>query len=997
MRSEFQDLKCTDLFRLPMRSTLVPYPDAASARADERALSPYFLDLNGKWRFTYYDSPFDVEELSGEAGLGREGEICVPGVWQLQGYGSPQYTNVRYPIPYDPPYVPDDTPVGVYERRFTLPAAFAGRRTVLRLEGVSSCYYAYVNGTLCGFAKCPHLPSEFDITSALTDGENTLKVIVLQWSDGTYLEDQDMWRLSGIFRDVMLLSFGERRILDVTADAALGRDGSGQLMVNARIQGAEHAGFSLFDGEQCLSSEACAVSGGQAVWRVSVPAVRPWSAEEPNRYEVIVEIPGQAERLLIGFRRIEIRDGVFYFNGKNIKLLGVNRHDTHPTLGYYAPVEDMRRDILLMKRHNINAVRTSHYPNDPRFLSLCDELGLYVIDEADIECHGVTIFEEYDYIAKDPQWETQIVDRGVRMVQRDRNHPSIVMWSMGNESGYGCCHEALAQAIRALDASRPIHYERDQWEREAITADVTSRMYAGVDDIAAYAGEGHKKPFFLCEYCHAMGLGPGLMERYWQTFRAHPQLMGGCIWEWADHGLIKEQDGQKYYAYGGDFGEWPHDGNFCADALTYPDRTPHTGLREYAHVLRPVRAEMADEEKGVIRLRNYYDFSSLHHLRGRYAVVDGDQVLCQGDVPTDIPAGETREIALKLGAYPKGALLNLSFALRQDTPWAPAGFIVARDQLPLALGFQRAEYRLPVHSLTLTKNHAGCTVSGHDFSVSFDREGMNALCFRGEELLAKGVRANFWRAPTDNDDGLFSIAKVWREIGLDHMQCRNEVLSSAEGDGCVAIDIAGLYGPKGIPPLIRAAQRYTVFGDGRIQLDITFSPLREIAPYLPRLGIRMALPEGFDRLIWQGRGPWESYPDMKTGALLGRWENTVDGTHEPYIRPQENGAHQDTAFAVLLNARGMGLMVSGDGFSFSAHHYAPEALAAARHTIELQQESNITLCLDAAVGPLGTASCGPEPMEEDRLYLKQPLAFRLTFLPFDRQALSVDAAYDASR
>ena len=997
MRNEYQDLTCTDLYRLPMRTTLVPWPDAASACAGERALSPYFLDLNGQWQFSYYASPRDVTELSGSPGEAVSvGTISVPGVWQLQGYGYPQYTNVRYPIPFDPPFVPDDTPTGVYTRSFVLPPDFSSRQTVLRLEGVSSCYYAYVNGVLCGFAKCPHLPSEFDITNALKDGENELKIIVLQWSDGTYLEDQDMWRLSGIFRDVMLLSFGEKRIFDVHANALLAPDGGGELTVCATIGGAEEARFSLLDGGQVIASQTATVTNGTAEWRLSLPGIHPWSAETPYRYQLIAEIEGQAERVYVGFRRIEIKDGIFYFNGKPVKLLGVNRHDTHPHLGYYTPVAEMKRDVALMKRHNINTVRTSHYPNDPRFLDLCDEMGLYVIDEADIECHGVVMFQDYDYIAKDPKWIGQFVSRGERMVRRDRNHPCIVMWSMGNESGYGCCHEAMAEAIRKIDGSRPIHYERDQWERQAITADVTSRMYAPVDDIAAYAREGHEKPFFLCEYCHAMGLGPGLLEDYWQAFHAHPQLMGGCIWEWADHGLVKEKDGEKYYAYGGDFGEWPHDRNFCVDALAYPDRTPHTGLKEYAHVLRPVRAEMIDEKCGRIRLRNYWDFNSLSLLSGRYAVMDGDRTLAEGMLDTDVPPGESREYSLQLGEYPEGATLNFVFFLRSDTVWASAGTVLCRDQLLLRLGMKRKAIRLPASPLSLIETHSGFSVCGNDFSVSFGREGLSTLRYHGVDLIARGIQANFWRAPTDNDDGLFSIADAWRSLGLDRILCRNEKMDAKREDDTVRVDIQGVYGPKFLPPLFRVDQCWRVYGDGRISLDIAYAPLREIKEYLPRLGIRMELAQGFDRLIWQGRGPWESYPDMKTGALLGRYETTVDATHEPYIRPQENGSHQDVRFAALLNERGIGLLAAGDAFAFSAHHYTVEDLTEAAHTVDLKPRKEITLCLDGAMGPLGTCSCGPDPREDTKLYLREPRHFRFVFLPFDQQAISVDAAYRAT-
>ena len=998
MRTEFQDLNCLHLNRLPNRASRIPYPDRESARRDERALSPYFCDLNGEWDFAFYASPRDVKELSGEEGACQRGRIMVPGVWQLQGFGSPQYTNVRFPIPFDPPFVPDDTAVGVYDRAFTLPASFRGRQTVIRFDGVSSCYYVYVNGQLTGFSKGPHLPAEFDISEAVRDGENSLRVVVLQWSDGTYLEDQDMWRHAGIFRDVSLLSFGREAILDLYADTGLANDyRDGEIKVTVKARNADSVKITLLDGEETVFSADCPVMDGVAEYSARIPNVKPWTAETPSRYALIAEIEGQAERAFVGFRKIEIKDGVFLWNGRAIKVLGVNRHDTHPTLGFYTPVNEMRRDILLMKRHNMNIVRTSHYPNDPRLLDLCDEIGLYVVDETDIECHGVNCFESYDFMATDPKWIPQFVDRGVRMVERDRNHPAVMLWSLGNESGYGCCHEAMAEAMRKIDTARPIHYERDQWEKEAITADVTSRMYADIDFMKEYAESAPKKPLFQCEYCHAMGLGPGLLESYWKTFQAYPQLMGGCIWEWADHGLVKEENGVKYYAYGGDFGEWPHDGCFCVDALTYPDRTPHTGLKEYKHVIRPVRAEMKDEAKGLVAFRNYYAFLPLSHLNGRWAVVSGDKTLAQGAFHLDTPAGETEEIALPLGEYPEGALLNIDFTLAEDTVWAKAGHAVARDQLPLSLGRPQEKASLPVSPVTLEKTHAGYTVTGRDFTVSFDREGMSGLIFRGVSLIAEGVKVNLWRAPTDNDNGWEGAASKWEKLGLNRMLCRNEKIA-AETDGKSAvIELSGVYGPKVTPPILRVTQKYTVCGCGKITLDICYAPMKEIEDHLPRLGLRMDLNPGFDRLVWQGRGPHESYPDMKTGARIGRYESAVEDTHEPYVRPQENGSHEDTAFAALLNSRGVGLLAAGNSFAFSAHHYTPEMLTQAQHTIELGRTETVTWLIDGAMGPLGTNSCGPEPLEEEKLYLKEARAFRFAFLPFDAQCLSVDAAAGAAK
>ena len=1000
MRNEFQDLSITALNRLPMRTTLIPWNDEASALAGERAACPWFRSLNGCWDFTWFSSWREVEWLSGRAGTGRSGTIQVPGVWQLQGYGIPQYTNVRYPIPYDPPFVPDDTPAGVYERDFSLPETWLGRRTVLRLEGVSSCCYVECNEKFIGFSKCPHLPAEFDLSAALRPEKNHLRVTVLQWSDGTYLEDQDMWRFAGLFRDVMLLSFAEARIADLRAEATLVHDyRDGSLSVSAKILNAPEARLRLLDGDRCLIDQVLPVREETLTFDALLPGISPWTAETPALYDLVLSIPGHTEHAAVGFRIIEIQDGVFRVNGCPVKLHGVNRHDTHPLLGYTTPVSHMKRDVLLMKRHQINTVRTSHYPNDPRFLDLCDRFGLYVIDETDLECHGVRQFGSFDLIAEDPRWEAQFVDRGTRMVQRDRNHPCILMWSLGNESGYGRNHAAMGSAMKQLDASRPLHYEGDRYQPEPVTADVTSRMYPSPADIIAYAEEGHQKPYFLCEYAHAMGQGPGLLEDYWQAFDQHPQLMGGCVWEWADHGLLMRRDGQTWYAYGGDFGEWPHDGCFCVDALTWPDRTPHSGLLEFAHVNRPVRVRWENESEGLIRLRNLYDFLSLSHLRIRWALRRNGVTLLTGELLPDTPARSGETVRLNLPPCPAGATLDFDFLLRRNEPWAEAGTLVGQDQLFLSGGSEPEAPVLssgPLRILTPPDPEAvtdEIRVEGEHFSAVFSREGLAELVLNRNPLLAEGFRPSLWRAPTDNDQGGSSkIAARWRELGLDRLSCRSEKMEAKARENCVRIRLSGLYGPKGRPQLLRIEQLYTVFGSGLITLTLRFEPLREIPVYLPRLGLRGALPGDFDRVIWQGRGPGESYPDKKGAALIGRWSAPVAETHVPYIRPQENGAHEDTAFAAVMNARGIGLMAAGDAFSFSVHDYSPEALTEAEHTIDLRREENVTLCLDGAMGPLGTASCGPEPAEALRLTLQEPRSFRFAFLPFDEESLSVDAA-----
>jgi beta-galactosidase len=989
--TQYMDLDCLHISRLPMRTTMIPYEDAAQALTFQRAASPYFLNLNGTWDFCLLDNPRQIPE--DVAALLPYQKITVPGCWQMQGYGAPQYTNVNFPIPYDPPFVPDATPVGMYRRCFSLPTAFAGRQTILRFEGVDSCYYAYVNGRLAGFSKCPHLPAEYDISGLLSPGENTLHVLVFQWSDGTYLEDQDKWRLSGIFRDAMLLSFGKARIEDVHASADYDADTkAGTLDAAVLVTGAEHVVWKLLYGGEIAASGTAAVNQGKAHIHAEISNARAWTAETPERYTLVCEIPGQCEAVRAGFRRVEIKNARLLVNGVPIKLKGVNRHDTDTLLGSFTPVDSMLRDITLMKQHNINTVRTSHYPNDPRFLDLCDELGMYVVDETDLECHGVIRVGSYDLIATDPKWEKQFIDRGVRMAERDRNHPAVIFWSLGNEAGYGRNHAAMAQAIRKVDGTRPIHYERDS---KAESCDIYSQMYTSVPGILEFAQKHTDKPLFLCEYAHAMGQGPGNLEDYWQAIYSHPRLIGGCVWEWIDHGIrAKAADGAEYYAYGGDFGEWPHDGNFCVDALCWPDRTPHTGLLEYKHVLRPVRGEMADEAAGRVTLRNLYDFTSLADFTMRWKVECEGRTYAQDSARVAVKPGGSKTLALPLGRYPAGSCLTLEFTLDRDMPWANAGHVVAREQFALKLGDTLPVYAVPAGPLSLHIAGDTVRVAGAAFSLAFSREagGLVSFISNGEELLHSPLGISLWRAPTDNDRGWKKADKNWSELGLDRLVRRVTRFDAARDGDAVRVNIQSVHGGKSVRPCVEFTQEFIITGDGIVRLKAGYAPLREGLPYLPRLGLRFAMPGRYSRLAWQGRGPHESYPDKKTGALMSLYRMSVQDTHEPYIYPQENGSHEDTEYFALTGPEGRGLLVAGNRFAFSAHDYTPEALTAAKHTYELKHESFTQVLMDGRMGPLGSNSCGPEPLEKDRLFLDKPVTFTFTLAPVDFQVESLSAA-----
>ncbi len=988
--TEYQDLFYTAYRRLPMRTTIIPYETPAQALSGVRASSRFALLLNGAWDFCMTradklgESPWDQTFTE---------TIQVPGTWQTQGYGILQYTNVRFPIPYEPPYVPDDTDVGVYRRVFSLPDSFAGRENILRVEGASSCYYLFVNGEYCGFTKGPHIPAEFDVSRALRAGENTVTLVVFRYSDGTYLEDQDMFRLNGVFRDVLLLSFDKARILDVRVQADWDHEAcEGVLSAEADVRDEKEIRVRLLDEEdgRVLLEKPLHVHKGTATLSERIPAVRPWSAEDPKRYALLFEIDGQAECVRTGFRTVKIEGNVFTVNGVPVKLKGVNRHDTHPELGYFTPVEHMRRDLMLMKRHNIDTVRTSHYPNDPRLLDLCDELGLYVVDECDLECHGVTRFESYNYIADDSRWERQFVDRAQRLVMRDRNHPCIVMWSLGNEAGYGCNSRAEAAAMRALDRSRPIHYERDD---DMDTVDVFSRMYASIPEMEAYAASKPRMPFFQCEYCHAMGQGPGNLEDYWQVIYRHPCMMGGCVWEWADHAFLKtDENGRAYYGYGGDFGDRVNDGNFCVDALTLPDRTPHSGLLELAHVLRPVRAELVSADAGALRVRlhNLHAFTDLSAYTLHYTFREGKKALASGEMTVKLRPLSAKTLTFAVPAYEGAATLDLRFERKTACAYMEAGETVCRDQviLPEKRILSAALSPLPVLGKWQAEKTDGTIVMAlSDTRIVFDRRGLLSLAKGGVERLQSGVRVNLWRAPTDNDHP--RAEKQWRHLDLDALFERNTMFDyTLTDDGRASVLIENTMAAAGFPPILSVRQIWDLDTDGTAMLTAVFSPIKKDLPYLPRIGFRFSMPAAFDTLCWHGRGPQENYPDKKTGALLGVYRMKTMDTFATYVYPQENGSHEDVLAGAVLDSAGRGLMIASlfeERFSMTARPCTQENLTEAKHTNDLVFGGQTEVCFDAKMGPLGTNSCGPEPLEKDRVLLKDRMVCHFRLMPLDEQ------------
>ncbi len=985
----WQNPSVTSINKLEPRASFIPYPDPESAKAGNRAFDPMYKSLNGVWDFKYFEKGDVPADIQFDRLPGWE-KIDVPSSWQMQGWDVPDYTNVVYPIPLDPPFVPDDDPVGVYRRSFSLSDKEAKTGVFLNFEGVNGAFFAYVNGQLAGFSKVAHMPAEFDISKLVNAGENLLTVVVRKWSDSTYLEDQDCWRLNGIFRDAYLLCRPACHIQDINALATLENDYTdGRLCVTAPVTGGKTQ-FKLFDGDTLIAESESA----DGKWETVIPGVKKWTAETPQRYSLYVSAlkngkQTECARVFVGFKTVELRPDGLFINGVSVKLKGVNRHDTHHRLGHVTPIAALVRDVQLMKQMNVNCVRTSHYPNDPRWLELCDEYGLYVVDETDLECHGAmhggwTTGDKSMafHFSDSPEWEKQYVDRAYRMVKRDFNHPSIIFWSLGNESYYGSNHEKMYACIKALDPTRPVHYEGDRQGHHA--TDVISTMYPPVEEVIAQGKDKtEKRPYFMCEYGHAMGLGPGSLPEYWDAIYAYPRLIGGCIWEWVDHGMeVFTEDGEAYWAYGGDFGDYPNDSNFCVDALNYPDRTPHTGMWAVKQAYEPVKFALKD---GKLVITNRLSFLSLDGYRAVARVLrDGKTVSqCEIDLKGIKPL-RTRRVSLPLEAPEDGEnLLDIRVSQAFDTLYAPAGHEVAHAQLKLP-GEAKKTY-IPVSNMGKLSVDGG-TVTGEDFTVCFDTRLGRLEYFEkaGEALLTQPFLPNFMRAMTDNDHRAF---KEWQKYKLDLLFIKLRSFELREEGGAAVSEACHELAGVNTMPLIRVETKWTVFPNADIRVKCTFTGLKDSLPYLARVGLKTVIPGQFEHLTWYGLGPNESYPDIKAHAHVGIWQADAEDTHEPYIRPQENGSHADTRALALTDEKGAGLMLiceeaGGEGFSFSAHNYTQEALEKATHTPELEYSDDITLCVDWRQGGIGSNSCGPEPQEKYRLRLDKPatLSFVLRYV-----------------
>lgn len=1028
---DWQTLKVLQRNRVKSRSYFVPFSDEGQALTYERGHSERFQLLNGVWKFHYSENPYVAPTDFYQEDFDVTGwdNLQVPSHWQLNGYDKPHYTNVNYPFPVDPPHVPTENPTGSYRRDFYVPVDWINEQVYLRFEGVDNCFHLWVNGKEVGYSQGSRVPAEFNITKYLRPGRNVLAVRVYKWSDASYIEDQDMWWLSGIFRDVYLLARPDVHVRDTFIctdldekyqDATLKIDVEIENKNDHTVDGLQ-VDYRLLDAqmrqvEGVSGSQDLAVPGhGQNSISIGIPVKNPekWSAENPYLYHLLINLrdeKGYGTEVIahrVGFRSIELKDGVVLINGVAIKFKGVNRHDSHPDLGRAVSLEHMVKDIELMKQSNINAVRTAHYPNDPRFYELCDEYGLYVIDEADLECHGFERIGNVHQISDDPAWEEAYVDRIERMVERDKNHSSIVMWSLGNESGYGTNHRAMYEWAHEKDPTRLVHYEgecrkileEEQSEREPGLSDVFTTMYTSVEEIAALGKNAdYTKPHILCEYAHAMGNGPGGFKEYWEVFYKYRRLQGGFVWEWADHGLRRDnENGEQYFAYGGDFGDHPNDYNFVIDGLVMPDRTPSPGFYEHKKVIEPVKVDEVDLKAGKIKISNRYDFISLDHLNLSWSVEADGQIVQNGILDVNhIVARSTEELTipyslpdiLKPGT---DYWLNLNFTLAAETTWADAGHEVAWAQFelpqkaPATVGVDESY----VNPLAVKTTGSSLLVQGPNFSLAFNKVTgqIQSWNFEGFPVVETGPKFQFWRAMIDNDH---RSETEWKNHGVHRLQQRTDQVDwHLSSDGIkVSVKVIQRIAPPVLAWGINMEMTYTICCNGDVFLDVSGDPMGEVPRTLPRIGFELTIPKSLDQVTWYGRGPGESYIDSKLANRFGIYQKSVDQLYTNYVYPQENGNRTDVKWTAFTNLRGTGLLVSGiPELNFSAHHYSIEDLDKAQHSYELEKSDDIFVHLDYKQHGLGSASCGPDVLSQYELSTEN-IDFHLRLTPFSVDQIS---------
>lgn len=1010
----YEDLKIMHENTMPSRAYYMPASHDMGPLVEDRFSSDRVICMNGTWEFQYFNSIYDLQEKFYEQGYdcSRFTQVEVPGVWQNYGYDSHQYTNVRYPIPLDPPYVPQENPCGAYVRKFYYEIPEEAPRAYLNFEGVDSCFYVWVNGKYVGYSQVSHATSEFDVTEVLKNGENTLAVLVLKWCDGTYLEDQDKFRMSGIFRDVYFVNRPENVVYDYFTTTEI-QEEQAVITVQASYQGkAVPTKLTLYDAEhkeiasQVFQENIGTVYTHKAVILVKEPNL--WNPEQPYLYTLVLETEGEVITDRIGLREICVKDAVLYVNGTAIKFKGVNRHDSDPVTGFVIGLEQMKKDLQMMKESNFNAVRSSHYPNVPYFYQLCDEYGFFVIAEADNESHGTqsqylkdsnweNVSRKWnERISDNPEFIPATLDRTQLCVHREKNRPCIIIWSMGNECGYGCTFEEALKWTKGFDSTRLTCYESsfyrsDRRKYDYSNIDIFSRMYPSLEEIQEYMDKKPDKPLLLIEYCHAMGNGPGDLEDYFQIIYEYDVLCGGFVWEWCDHAIYQGQaaNGKEKYLYGGDFGEEVHDGNFCMDGLVYPDRTPHTGLLEYQNVYRPARVVSFCQKTGELCLENYMNYVDLK-----------DYIYLVYEVNCDGKLLEKKQFILQESVLPhkKGTILleitvpdsgkcylKVSYHLKHGTSVMAQGSRMGFDEILLKNQDGRNQQATALLE-TQEQKEAEVQVSETDrflsvrsdtfFYVYNKLSGLfEQLSVDGEELLETPMELNIWRAPTDNDR---KIKQEWIDAGYDRSKARAyDTHWEMNGEG-IRIYSTVSVAAVAIQKVLDIEAVWKIYRTGEISVKMHVKKDREF-PQLPRFGIRLFLRGEYENLKFYGLGPHESYRDKCRSCSHGLYDTTVEEQHEDYICPQENGSHTDCDYLMLEKENQTVTAVSSRPFSFNVSYYSQEELTRKAHNFELEKSGSTIVCLDYAQNGIGSNSCGPE-LRKEYQFTEETFTFDMKFL-----------------
>ena len=1003
----YEDLSVLHENTMPARAYFIPASKRMDNLVEHREESDRMQLLNGTWKFQYFNSIYDVQEPFFEKDYDTENfdEIQVPSVWQMAGYDTHQYTNIRYPFPFDPPYVPQDIPCGTYAHTFVYHKDENAPKAFLNFEGVDSCFYVWINGSYVGYSQVSHMTSEFDITDLLRDGENSIAVLVMKWCDGSYLEDQDKFRMSGIFRDVYILKRPKQAISDYHIKTRI-EDMLAKVEIEMKFYSPLNVKISIEDRNGAVVALGSIAEEGTAVLEIASPEL--WNTENPYLYKLILETENEVIVDHIALRKIEIKDQVIYLNGQKIKFRGVNRHDSDPVTGFTISPEQITTDLTLMKQHNFNAIRSSHYPNAPFFYEMCDKYGFMVIDEADIEAHGPFMIyrkEDTDYnrfkrwnekIADDPVWEEAIVDRVKLMVERDKNRFCIVMWSMGNESAYGCNFEKALEWTKNFDPDRITQYESARYRNYDETydysnLDVYSRMYPALSEIQEYLDKDGSKPFLLVEYCHSMGNGPGDFEDYFQMIQDNDKMCGGFVWEWCDHAIAHgtAENGKTIYAYGGDHGEEIHDGNFCMDGLVYPDRTVHTGLLEYKNVYRPARVISYDKESGELMLHNYMDFDDLKdYVKISYELTQDGLVISKGKLPeVSVAPHSEGKTNLKINVPENGkCYLKLIYHLKKELPLLDEEHILGFDEIEVSKDDAKCKLaekwlqKTAVDSeLQVNENDTQIHIKGREFAYTIDKRTalFTEMKFAGREYLNHPMELNIWRAPTDND---MYIKSEWKKAHYDKAYTRAYTTEVVQGKHGVKITSHASVVAETVQKILDVTITWKIEAAGKIDADIAVTKDDEF-PDLPRFGVRMFLDKKLSAARYFGMGPQESYCDKHQAASHGLYQANVDDLHEDYIRPQENGSHYDCEYVELNNSR-YGIVVSAENaFSFNASYYTQEELEEKTHNYELTESDSVVFCVDYALNGIGSNSCGPVVLEQYR-FDDVLFRFQFTLIPY---------------